>query len=39
MKTQPTALIWRRRLLYGAVTAVIVASFLAQILRGECPVP
>ncbi len=24
---------------YAAVTAVVVLSFLAQIVRGECPVP
>jgi hypothetical protein len=28
-----------RRLLYGALTLLIAASFLAQMLRGECPVP
>lgn len=28
-----------RRLLYAAVTAAIVAAFLAQIVQGLCPVP
>ncbi len=28
-----------RWLLYAGTTAVIVVSFLAQIARGECPVP
>lgn len=28
-----------RRLLYAVLTALIAVSFLAQMLRGECPVP
>jgi hypothetical protein len=28
-----------RRLLYAALTALIALSFLAQMLRGDCPVP
>jgi hypothetical protein len=28
-----------RRLLYAALTALIALAFLAQMMRGECPVP
>jgi hypothetical protein len=30
---------FRRALFYGAVTLLIAGSFLAEILRGDCPVP